>query len=158
MENLFKKSDKTESFWRAFKESNNIPDTTQYDVVAFGDSPEMANELAELVQFGIKRATTCLYRDIIHSIESAPVIGGHVVLVDGYGTPKAIWQTIELRLGPMDSVTEEFAYLEGEGDGSREDWLEMHHRYFSRQAKLQDWQMHEKIEVVFEVFEVVFPM
>jgi len=158
MKHLFQKSDKTESFWSAFKASRDIPDTMQYDVVAFGDSPELAKELSELVLHDRKRATTCLYRDIVDGSENVPVIGGYVVLVDGFGTPKAIWRTIELRLGPMDSVTEEFAFMEGEGDRSREEWLEMHRRYFSRQANLQGWQMHDRIELVFEVFEIVFPL
>lgn len=56
----------------------------------------------------------------------------------------------------MSSVTEEFAYLEGEGDRTREDWLAMHWRYFERQAEKEGWEMHSDIEVIFETFKVVF--
>ena len=90
--------------------------------MSFDDSPETATELAELVVDGRKRATAALLRQFSPEGEPLPIIGGYVVLVDGHGRPRAIWRTKELRLGPLVSVDEAFAWDEGEGDRTRASW------------------------------------
>ena len=50
------KTNQTEEFWRAFAEYSGRVDS-DYVVVAFGDNPRMATELAALVVSGTKRAT-----------------------------------------------------------------------------------------------------
>ena len=49
----------TDEFWRGYREAAGLRHD-DYDVVAFGDGPEMATELAELTVAGIKRATAGL--------------------------------------------------------------------------------------------------
>ena len=51
----------TDEFWRAYRDASGL-NHDDYDVVAFGDGPDMASELAELVVAGIKRATAGLVR------------------------------------------------------------------------------------------------
>src|SRR5436305_8462622 len=102
-----------------------------YAVVACGDGPEMASGLADLVVAGTKRATAGLVRQFGPGGEAAPVAGGYVVLVDGAGQPRAIWRTTEIRFGPLNSVDEQFARDEGEGERTREWWLAAHRRFFA---------------------------
>lgn len=146
----------TERFWRDYREAARL-DHEDYDVVAFGDTPEMATELANLVVAGIKRATAGLVRQFGPGGEAPPVVGGYVVLVEGSGWPRAIWRTTEVRIGPLNSVDERFAWDEGEGDRSRDWWLAAHRRFFGRSAQADSFQMHEEIATVFERFEVVWP-
>ncbi len=146
----------TDEFWRAYRNAAGL-DHDNYDVVAFGDGAEMATELAELAVAGIKRATAGLARQFGPGGEVAPVLGGFVVLLDGADRPRAIWRTIELRTGPLNSVDEQFAWDEGEGDRTRDWWLEAHRRFFGRRAAEQGFQMHDEIETVFERFEIVWP-
>jgi hypothetical protein len=49
------KSPDTDAFWRAFRRHAGL-DHDNYVVGSFGDGPEMATELADLVIGGIKRA------------------------------------------------------------------------------------------------------
>jgi hypothetical protein len=51
----------TDEFWRGYRKAAGLHHD-DYDVVAFGDGPEMATELAELTVAGIKRATAGLVR------------------------------------------------------------------------------------------------
>ena len=146
----------TDRFWREYREASGLLHD-DYDVVAFGDGPEMASELADLVVAGVKRATAGLVRQFGPGGEAAPVVGGYVVLVDGAGQPRAIWRTTEIRIGPLNSVDEQFARDEGEGERTREWWLAAHRRFFARHAETQGFQMHDAIETVFERFEVVWP-
>src|SRR5947209_19622210 len=98
----------TEEFWRDYRKAAGLRHDA-YEVVAFGDGPEMASELAELVVAGTKRATAGLVRQFGTGGEPPPIVGGHVVLLDGAGRPRAIWRTTEVRVGPLNSVDERFA-------------------------------------------------
>ena len=149
----FERTPLTDAFWRDYAEATGAEG--HYDVVAFGDGARMANDLAQLVLTGPKRATAGLLRDF--EDEPMPVVGGHVVLIDGAGTPRAVWRTTEVRVGPLDSVDEGFAWDEGEGERTRADWLRMHRRFFARQAAEEGFAMHDGIETVFERFTVVWP-
>ena len=51
----------TDEFWRGYREAAGLHHD-DYDVVAFGDGPGMATELAELTVAGTKRATAGLVR------------------------------------------------------------------------------------------------
>ncbi len=127
-----------------------------YEVVAFGDSPQMADELAQLVLSGPKRATAGLLRDFDGG-EPMPVEGGYVVVVDGKGQPCCIWQTTEVRVKPVAEVDAAFAWDEGEGDRTLPDWLDGHRRYFRRQAEREGFVYDESMPVVLERFTVVWP-
>jgi uncharacterized protein YhfF len=146
----------TDEFWRGYRDAAGLQHD-DYDVVAFGDGPAMATELAELAIAGIKRATAGLVRQFGPGGEAAPVAGGYVVLLDGTDQPRAIWRTTEVRVGPLNSVDERFAWDEGEGERTREWWLAAHRRFFGRRAAAQGFKMHDEIETVFERFTVVWP-
>jgi uncharacterized protein YhfF len=152
------KSAAVNAFWLAFRESIlTLAGQSVYDVVSFADNPETATDLAELVVVGRKRATAGLLRQFGPEGEPLPVIGGFVVLVDGRAQPRAIWRTRELRLGPLTSVDDAFAWDEGEGDRSRGYWLAEHRAFFGRLAERGGFDLHDEIETVFERFTVVWP-
>jgi uncharacterized protein YhfF len=146
----------TDEFWRRYREAAGLHHD-DYDVVAFGDGPGMATELAELTVAGIKRATAGLVRQFGPGGEPPPVLGGYVVLLDGTDQPRAIWRTTEVRIEPLNSVDERFAWDEGEGERTRDWWLSAHRRFFTRRAEAEGFQMHDEIETVFERFTVVWP-
>jgi uncharacterized protein YhfF len=151
-----KRSALTEEFWRGYRDAAGLHHD-DYDVAAFGDGPDMATALAELTVAGIKRATAGLVRQFGPGGEPPPVVGGYVILLDGADRPCAVWRTTEVRIGPLNSVDERFAWDEGEGERTREWWLGAHRRYFERRAAAQGFQMHDEIETMFERFEIVWP-
>ena len=67
----------TQSFWRAFRHHVGL-DHDNHVVGSFGDSPEIATELADLVIAGIKRATASLARDYGDGREPMPKPGDFV--------------------------------------------------------------------------------
>jgi uncharacterized protein YhfF len=149
------KTAETEVFWRAFCEGRNV--TGDHVVVALGDSAEMADELAALVLAGRKRATASLVREFADRGEPLPQVGDLVVVVDGSGRPQCIWRTTDIDIKPLVAVDDRFAWDEGEGDRTRQGWLDAHRRYFARQAAREGFAMHDGMEVVFERFEIVWP-
>jgi uncharacterized protein YhfF len=151
------KSIATEAYWQSYCTSVNLTGK-EYEVVAFGDSPAMADELGHLIVHGPKRATAGLYLDFEKDLESLPHVGGHVVVIDGKGNPLCIFQTAEIRIGPLSSVDEQFAWDEGEGDRTRTWWLNAHTEFFQRQAEREGFKFTPDIKTVFERFKVVWPL
>jgi len=95
------------------------------ETFSFGDGPDLANRLLELVLSGTKRATCWAESQGLLSAE----VGKLMVVLDGQGVPKAVLKTIELTKRRFDEVDEAFAYDEGEGDRSLRYWREAHARY-----------------------------
>ncbi len=98
---------------------------------SFGDSPELADELLELV-LAAKKTATCWAAS---EGDKGVAIGKRWVVKDGQGRPSAILETVELsrrRFGDMDAA---FAHDEGEGDRSLEYWRRAHTAYFTRRGE-----------------------
>ena len=89
-------------------------DWQNLETFSFGDGPDLANDLLELVLSGKKRATCWAESQGLLSAE----VGKSMVVLDGQGVPKPSWKTIELTRRRFDEVDETFAYDEGEGDRS----------------------------------------
>ena len=123
-------------------------------VGSFGDSPEMATELADLVIAGIKRATVSLARDYNARRQPTPRPGDFAMMLDGEGLPRFIWRTTEITIKPLSEVDEAFAWDEGEGDRTRDWWLAAHRRYFGQQASREGFEFDDNIRR----FEIVWPL
>ena len=151
------RSPDTDEFWQAFRRHAGL-DHDNYVVGSFGDSPQMATELADLVIAGIKRATASLTRDYGEGREPIPKRGDFVMILDGEGRPRFIWRTTEITIKPLSEVDEAFAWDEGEGDRTRDWWLNAHRRYFGRQASREQFEFDDNLLTVFERFEIVWPL
>jgi uncharacterized protein YhfF len=147
----------TDAFWQAFRRHAGL-DHDNYVVGSFGDSPELATELADSVMAGTKRATASLARDYGEGREPMPKPSDFVIVLDGEGRPRFIWRTTEITIKPLSQVDEAFAWDEGEGDRTRDWWLAAHRRYFSQQASREGFESNDDILTVFERFEVVWPL
>jgi len=154
---MLPRSPDTDAFWQAFRRFAGLGHNN-YVVGSFGDSPEMGTELANLVIAGIKRATASLARDYGEDREPMPKPGDFVMMLDGEGRPRFIWQTTEVTIKPLSEVDEAFAWDEGEGDRTRNWWLAVHRRYFGRQSFREGFELDDDILTVFERFEVVWPL
>lgn len=145
-----------EAFWAAFRAASGVV-VEDYDVFAFGDSPEMADELAGLVLHGPKRATAGLLCEFEHDGEPLPRVGGYSVVLDGRGLPVCVIMTTEVTVAPLGVVDARFAWDEGEGDRSLQSWLEAHRRFFERCCGRLGVPFSDELETVFERFELVWP-
>jgi uncharacterized protein YhfF len=125
-------------------------------VEQFSDSRELADELIALVLDGTKRATAAAVVEFERAGEPIPEPGGLWIACDGSGVPRALLRTTEIRVGPLSSVDEAFAWDEGEGDRTRHWWLDAHERYFRRHLPTIGETFGADLPTVFERFEVLF--
>lgn len=93
-----------------------------------GRDPAIADELLALILIGFKRATACLAHDVEAGNEMMAQVGGHVVLLDGDDRPRACGAPRRWEVKPLRDVDDAFAWDEGEGERTGEDWLALHER------------------------------
>lgn len=117
----------------------------------FGDSPELADELVQLVLCGLKTATCTSIASFQREYErgEAPCIGSYNIILDGGGRPVCVIRTLRMSVIRFCEVPLELAKKEGEGDLSLEYWKLGHKRYFEREGTYS-----EDMELIFEEFEL----
>ncbi len=143
------------AFWRAYCEATGAQGKAKGEF-GFGDDPQLADELIELVLIGRKRATVDLMRNF-NDENPVPQVGDHWVVLDGSKRPRCIIQSTDIDIKPLNKVDDQFAYDEGEGDRSLAYWKKAHDDYFSREAERKDLTYHDGLETVFERFKVLWP-
>lgn len=116
---------------------------------AFGDSPELATQLATLMIAG-KKVASCGSLRGWQEQAIKPEPGGYTIVLNGEQQPVCVIRTTGLFLTRFDRVTPEMAMLEGEGDLSLDYWRQEHQRYFQREG-----YFHAEMELIFETFQLV---
>lgn len=116
---------------------------------AFGDTPEMAEELLELVLQGVKTATSSALEDYGED-EAIAEAGAVEVVLDGAGVPRAAIRIVSVEIRRFDEVDAEFAAAEGEGDRSLAYWRTAHEEFFSRYGLFRP-----DMPIVCERFELI---
>jgi uncharacterized protein YhfF len=98
----------------------------RYVAEGWGDTPQMAGELGALIASGTKTATCSALWEYEARREPLPETGLKTIVLGGNSDPVCIVETTEVEVRPYDQVDAQFAYEEGEGDRSLEDWQEAH--------------------------------
>lgn len=143
------------AFWGEFARATGGADEEHiYESVFFGDSEEMANELAELVLQGTKRATAAALWVYEAEGQRLPQLGDLSIVTDWSGKPLCVIETQSVEVVPFREVTAEFAATEGEGDGSLAFWQRAHREFFSRECVAASREFTESMQVVCERFAV----
>jgi uncharacterized protein YhfF len=143
--------------FETYRAAVGLPAETPFIAFAFGDRPQLADDLALLVRDGPKRATAGLVSEMTALGEPIPAIGDYSVVLDGRDEAVCVIRTTETRVGPLSSVDDAFAHDEGEGDRTRAWWLAAHERYFRRSCSRLGSEWHDDLPVHFERFELVWP-
>ena len=126
------------------------------EVFAFGDTPELADELAALVLAGVKRATASLAIEFSAVGEPLPAPGDVCIVLRGNGLPAAIIErtgVVRVLFGDVDAA---FAAREGEDDGSLATWRANHRDYFARVCARLGGAFDDRTPVLCQSFEVIW--
>lgn len=105
------------------------------DSFTFGDSPEMADELLNLVIEGKKTATSWA---TVHGVLNGEKVGGKMIIKDSKDKPRIVIETTESFCKKFNEIDKEFAKDEGEGDLSLEYWRQEHQAYFEREGTFSE--------------------
>ncbi|WP_418314949.1 ASCH domain-containing protein [Piscinibacter sakaiensis] len=145
-----------EAFWNAYQAAGGER-VEGFSATALGPTAVVADELAELVERGVKRAHASLLRDFQQSLEALPQPGDHLVVLDGGGLPRAIVRTSHVEKRHFADIDAQFAFDCGEGDLSLGWWLTAYRQQFAEQAEREGFEVGERLELVLEFFDLVWP-
>ena len=146
------------SFWSDFAARHGAADESRfYEAFSFGDSEQLANELAELVLRGTKRATAGAVWSFEAEGKRLPQAGDLSIVTNGAGQPLCVIETRSVEVVPFRDVTAAFAAIEGEGDGSLTFWRDAHRSFFTRECASAGRVFTEDMLVACECFTLVYP-
>jgi uncharacterized protein YhfF len=146
-----------EAYWSAAQRGNPTLDAARfYEAFAFGDSDRMADELAELVLAGVKRATASLAWTYEFEQRPPPAPGDLSIVKASSGAPLCVIETTAVDAVPFEDVTAEFAATEGEDDCTLESWRRGHAAFFARECARIGREPGPRMVVLCERFRVVF--
>jgi len=143
-------------YWGRFQKENEIAKSF-VNAWSFGDNPELADELLELVLTGKKTGTSTLAIELERQGEKMPRVGDCNVILGGKGKPTAIIRTTSVEIKPFSEVEEAFAHSEGEDDRTLESWRREHLKYWTRVGQKLGFAMKEDLLVICQNFELVYP-
>ena len=149
-----KKTELIRDYWKGFiRDNNKLNHLNDYNFEAwsFGNTPEMANHLGQLVLEGKKTATCSLLRAYKGEESEIPRVGVYSVLCDASERPIGIVYLTNTWICKYSEVTPEHAFEEGEGDRSLAYWKKAHHEFFSNYEGF-----HNDDELVCERFRLVY--
>lgn len=141
-------------FWQDFCQSHNLECDTPVEAWAFGATAEDADELAELVNRGIKTATTSAY-ELYDKNEKTPQAGEWNIVLNSKEEPVCVIQDKVVEIVPYDLISKEHAYHEGEGDRSYEYWRRAHDDFFDWEYREAGKVFYPQAPMVCEVFEKI---
>ena len=147
------------AFWQAFLDSlpPEAPRPQKYEAWCFGDSPQLAHELAGLVLRGLKTATCGALWEYEREGERLPEPGEFSLVTEYDGRPVCVIQTMSVEVKPFDQVDAQFAYEEGEDDRTLESWRAAHQRFFTRSLAQFGLEPQKAMPLVCERFRKVYP-
>lgn len=154
-----KENTSVKELWKEYLHSigENITGTNKtYDTYHFCNDEKNANELAQLVVKGIKRATAGLHLFYEIEKEEIPKTNDLSIITNWQGVAQCVVKATKVTILPFKDVTEDFARTEGEGDKSLKYWRECHKKFFNEELQELDLQFNEEMLVVCEEFEVVY--
>jgi uncharacterized protein YhfF len=127
-----------------------------YEAFCFGDSEALAEQLAQLVLLGRKRATASLVWSF--EAEGKPLPRpGHLSIVKTWaGQPLCVIETTRVDVLPFEQVGAAFAHEEGEDDGSLASWRRNHQAFFSRECERLGREPRPDMPVVCERFQRLY--
>ena len=143
-------------YWNRFQKEKGIK-SHFVNAWPFGDHPELADELLELVSAGKKTGTATLLIELEKEGDKMPEVGDYNIILNGKGKPSAIIKTTSVEIKPFNQVEEEYAYSEGEDDRTLESWKREHWKYWTRKGQKLGFKMKENLQVICENFELVYP-
>ena len=130
--------------------------TRNYSEGGYGDTPEMMDELIQLVLEGKKTATCGSLWEYEIEGEPLPKVGNVWVELDGSQNPVCITETVEVTVRKYNEVDAQFAHDEGEGDQSLNYWRETHKNNFLRTLPKIGKEFSEKMPLVCERFKLIY--
>lgn len=146
-------------YWHAFMATLPLDSPYHYKPYVarrFGDTPEQAEKLGQLIMKGVKTGTCSALWEWEAEGNTIPKPGMITIVLNRKQMPVCVIENIEVFVCRFNAIDEEFAQAEGEGDLSLAYWREAHMRHFSRTLPKIGKDFREDMPLVCERFKVIY--
>ncbi len=145
------------AFWTEFSTQLGYDPSARFsEAFHFDDNAASADELADLVLSGQKRATAALVWSYESEGKPIPKQGDLSVVTRFSGEPLCVIETKRVQVVPFSEVGAEFAATEGVGDGSLDYWRRVHTAFFGRECERLGRVFCTEMPIACEEFAVIF--
>lgn len=125
------------------------------DKIKFGSTSNEIDDLANKVLSGEKVATSSLLDYHLQGLKHASKVGDYFSILSSSDEEVAIVRVEKVEIVKIGDITETFAIEEG--DGSLENWLAIHHPYYSKLLSEIGKELSQETLLVCEWFKVIKP-
>ena len=122
----------------------------------FCDNQKDADECAQLVLDGVKRATASSLWSYEINNEVLPKEQDIYIVTNWAGMAFCVIQVEKVEVTPFAKISRQFAEIEGEGDKSLEYWRKVHWEYYHRELAGSPYEPTQDMPIVCEYFRVIF--
>lgn len=115
-------------YWQRYLQARpaDVEADRPYQVDQFGDTPELADELGQLVLDGTKTATCSALWEWEAEQSPPPTVGLKTIVLSSEGVPLCIIETTEVTIRAFNTIDAQLAYDEGEDDRTLQSWRREH--------------------------------
>lgn len=145
-----------EKFWDDFINENPQYRNSTYVVDYFGTKDD-ATELGNLIKSHIKTATCSAYPLYEIENETVPEVGTITLVTDSSDQPLCIIENTKVYIEKFSNISDEHAYMEGEGNRSFDYWRNVHVRYFKAALAEYNLEFDESLPLLCEEFTCIYP-
>lgn len=144
---------KAKQMWDNFIQVHPEYEDTAYSAWSYGVLPDL---LAELTLKNIKTATASAYE--LYALEDEPLPRENElsILLDSNDNAICVTKTTKVYVVPLNEVSAEHAFKEGEGDRTLTYWRKEHIDFFSKTYQKTNLTFSENIPVVCEEFKMIY--
>ncbi|ALV22519.1 MULTISPECIES: ASCH domain-containing protein [Carnobacterium] len=144
---------KAKQMWNNFIQLHPEYQDSAYSAWSYGAIPD---QLAELTLKNIKTATTSAYELYALEDEPLPQVNELSIILDSNDNAICMTKTTKVYVVPLNEVSAEHAFKEGEGDRTLTYWRKEHIDFFTKIYQETNLRFSENIPVVCEEFEMIY--
>ena len=150
--------DEIDEYWNRFIITLpvNRRDQTYLEASSWGNSPELADEIASLIRSGIKTATSSLLwsQQIKQWATEKP--GDKSIVLDSKSHPVCIVEYEQVFIRPFNQVDPDFVYHYGEGERTMQFWNINMWEYYRDECIALGKEAEKDMPVICQIFKVIY--
>ncbi len=143
-----------QAFWRdCAAHVPGLAESTPYTVKVFGNNPDMAKLLLNLIRTGQKTGTFFLAWEYEDSGKPVPAKGDWVLVTDAAGIPGCVYQITSMETVPFDKMEARHVQCEGPQLRDLDAWKKLHWDFWTQQLANSSRQPESSMPVLCMTFK-----
>jgi uncharacterized protein YhfF len=147
-----------DEFWNRYLLTlpENERQQSYFEAASWGNTPELADRIANLISAGTKTTTSSLLWSQQKHQWTIEKPGDKSIVLDSQNHPVCIIEIEQVFIKPFDEVDPEFVYHYGEGDRTMQFWNQNMWAYYNEECQRLDKTAEKNMPMICQVFRVIY--